>query len=122
MAISQAVIVHDKYVLMVKQKTKRGQTIWNFPGGNIEEGETPEEACCREVKEETGYTVKIDKLIHLKENKKWTYLCIITGGELGFDAQNPENEDILCVNWVPLSDNSYFDNVTTPILKLLDIG
>jgi len=32
---------------------------WEFPGGRIEQGETPEEAAIREVREETGLEVEI---------------------------------------------------------------
>jgi hypothetical protein len=39
-----ALIFNDNTVLMVKQ-AKHGRTFWNFPGGHIEENETPEEAC-----------------------------------------------------------------------------
>ena len=31
---------------------------WNGPGGRIEDGETPEQSCIREVEEETGLTVR----------------------------------------------------------------
>ncbi|CAG8521995.1 16986_t:CDS:2, partial [Racocetra persica] len=50
------VIIQNKEgkILMIKEK-KRG---WMFPGGKIEEGETPEEAAKREVFEETNLVVK----------------------------------------------------------------
>lgn len=47
----RAVIHAGEKVLMVK--TNRGD--YKFPGGGVEEGETPEEALRREVCEETGY-------------------------------------------------------------------
>ncbi|BBH24566.1 hypothetical protein Back11_59110 [Paenibacillus baekrokdamisoli] len=51
--IAQGIIVQGNSVLMVKQFVQRGDIVWNFPGGGIEENETPEQACLREVKEET---------------------------------------------------------------------
>jgi 8-oxo-dGTP diphosphatase len=42
---------------------------WAVPSGGIVDGETPELCCVREVKEETGYTVKVKQLIHVKETE-----------------------------------------------------
>jgi 8-oxo-dGTP pyrophosphatase MutT (NUDIX family) len=42
-------------LLVLKDKPKWQQGRLNLPGGKIEDGETPEEAAERELKEETGY-------------------------------------------------------------------
>jgi 8-oxo-dGTP diphosphatase len=44
-------------VLLVKPTYKEG---WDLPGGYVEPGETPTEACVREIKEELGSAVRSD--------------------------------------------------------------
>lgn len=55
------VVVDDRddgrrWVLLIARRNAAGQPQWTLPKGGIEEGETPEEAALREVREETGYT------------------------------------------------------------------
>lgn len=41
---------------------------WCLPSGHMEAGESAEEACVREVKEETGYSVKLTRLLGIYTN------------------------------------------------------
>ena len=52
---ARAIIERDGKVLVMHS---RKFDYSKFPGGGIEQGETPEEALVREVREESGYTVK----------------------------------------------------------------
>lgn len=47
-------------VLLVKREDFR---VWVLPGGRLEPGETPEEGAMREVEEETGYRIAIDRYV-----------------------------------------------------------
>lgn len=53
---ASALIMHDNKVLLVNH-VKLG--VWLYPGGHIEDNETPDETVVREVKEETGLGVTI---------------------------------------------------------------
>ena len=47
-----AIIVQDSKIVLIHRK-KDGQEYWVLPGGHVEDGESPEAALTREVKEET---------------------------------------------------------------------
>jgi 8-oxo-dGTP diphosphatase len=108
--IAEAMIVRDNSVLMVKEHVDRGDIVWNFPGGSAEESETPEQACIREVREETGYDIRIARLV-CQHGSRYTYLADIIGGELVLEPGLIESA------WVGLDDSERYDSVTTPALN-----
>ena len=91
------VVILDKEnrILMVKQHHDE-KDIWMVPGGGIEEGESSMAAAVREMKEETGLDVEIDRLIwHTEEvsarGQRFVnfFMGRIKGGELTLGA-DPE--------------------------------
>ena len=66
---------------------RRDHDLWNLPGGGLEENETPEMGIVREVREETGLDVVVEKItgVYSKKNKNeivFSFLCRVVGGEL----------------------------------------
>lgn len=70
---SGAIIELDGKIALIK-RVRNNHEYYVFPGGGIEEGETPEDAAIREVKEELGIDIAIEKLLTtLTFNNKLQY-------------------------------------------------
>ncbi len=61
--VALAVAVKDKRFLLIKRGLPPRKGMWGSASGFIEIGETPEEACLRELEEETGVSGRIAKLV-----------------------------------------------------------
>ena len=66
----------DGEVLIIQRKKQEkgaGHAVlhWAFPGGKVEDGETISEATKREVLEETGYTVEVEREISSREHPQF---------------------------------------------------
>jgi 8-oxo-dGTP diphosphatase len=58
--VAAAVIEHEGRVLIARRASGKAHAgLWEFPGGKIEPGETPEQCLARELREEFGATCAI---------------------------------------------------------------
>lgn len=84
-----AIIKHGDKIFATQRGHGEFQGGWEFPGGKIEEGETPQEALVREIKEELDTEINVGELIHTVEydypNFHLTmhcFLCTVKSGDL----------------------------------------
>ena len=83
---ARAVIFNGDEKLLMIERHRDGEHYFVLPGGHVNAGETPELAAVREVREETGLEVSIDKLLYTSSDDKFgnnqrIYLCTYRGGE-----------------------------------------
>jgi ADP-ribose pyrophosphatase YjhB (NUDIX family) len=103
-----AAIIINNGSLLLMHRTKPDREYYVLPGGSVESGETPEEACIREVKEETGLVVTIEKKLATIENDGRTEHYFLTNSAQGnlaigkpeSERQSPDNQYSL--EWISL--------------------
>ena len=106
-----AIIKRDDQIIIAKRGYGEFKGMYEFPGGKIEKGETPEEALKREIKEEMEANIEFDSFVcHVHYQYPYfilemdCYLCHLKDSHISLlehlDAKwiHPVQEDIL---WVP---------------------
>ena len=101
--VAAAVVVRDGRVLLARRKPgKRMAGYWEFPGGKIEAGETPQACLERELREEFGVTARAGALI-AENTHRYDHIAIrllALSVELTGDMREMHDHDR--VDWVPL--------------------
>ena len=100
----RAIILNEENKMLLVKQHHEGKDIWMVPGGGIEDNESSREAAVREVKEETGLDIEVEKLVwHVEEvsdrGQRFVdfFLGKVVGGvlELGEDPEFDEEGQVL---------------------------
>ena len=92
---ARAIIVRDNKLLAIK-RNKFGDQYYTLIGGEVEPGETPEQAIIREVKEEASITIKDFRKVFIQApigeyGEQHIFLCKDPGGDIVLSPASPES-------------------------------
>lgn len=82
---SAAILIQDDSIALI-ERHRTGMHYFTFPGGGVNEGETPEQAVVREVHEELGVEVRVQRLaakIWFRGKPQFFFLVDQVDGEFG---------------------------------------
>jgi len=103
-----AAMKDSQTILLVKQyRYPLKQTVLELPAGKLETGENPDEACKRELEEETGYQAKTWKslgFINTTPGICTEKLYLYLASDLHFVGEHPDEGEILKCFEYKLSD------------------
>ena len=118
-----AIIVRDGRIFATQRGYGEWKDWWEFPGGKIEPGESPEDALKREIREELATEIEVDELLTTVEYDypkfhltMHCYLCTIISGDLTLleheDARWLALDELDCVKWLP-ADKDVIEKLST---------
>ena len=112
-----AAVIHDEHGNIFSTQRGYGEWkgYWEFPGGKIEPGETPEEALQREIKEELDTQIIVEQLLqtvewdyptfHLTMHSYW---CRVESGNLILKEHEAacwlKQEELGALKWLPADE------------------
>ena len=107
-----ALIEREGHVLMAQRPAhKHLGGKWEFPGGKVEPGETPEAALHRELAEELGCTVEIIRPLapHTHAYATVTVQLIPFVTRLHSASDAPQTHEHAALRWVPAAELTSLD-------------
>lgn len=107
-----AIITHNAQVFATQRGYGEFKDGWEFPGGKVEPGETPQQALVREIREELDAEIAVGDLVETVEYDypkfhltMHCFLCSIRSGELVLKEHEAARwltkEELDSVDWLP---------------------
>ena len=105
-------IIKDKKIFATQRGYGEFKDGWEFPGGKVEKGETPENAIVREIKEELDTEIKVKEYFDTVEYdypnfhlSMKCYICSVLSGKLELleheAAKWLDKDSLDSVAWLP---------------------
>lgn len=119
-----AVIRRGDRVLIAQRPPGKALALkWEFPGGKVEPGETPEAAIVREIREELALPIRVLRVlpsyVHHYERLSIELIPVLAESEPG--APEPHPHEHVAIEWIPIAQLASRDlaEADLPVLGML---
>ncbi|MES1050985.1 NUDIX hydrolase [Bacillus thuringiensis] len=109
-------LTNEKNEVLLTKVYWRADT-WELPGGQVEEGEALDQAVCREIKEETGLTVKPIGITGVYYNTSMHILAVVFKVAYISGEIKTQPEEIQEAKFVDLNEENIDEYITRPHMK-----
>ena len=125
--VAAAIIMDNGKIFATQRAHGEFKDGWEFPGGKIEQGETPKQAAKREVMEELDTEIEVGELFDTVEYDypsfhltMYCFLCTVKSGDLVLKEHQAAKwltkESLDSVDWLP-ADIDLIEKLKTEFYK-----
>lgn len=103
--VAAAVVIRDGKILLTKRPPKGHlPDLWEFPGGKLESGESPEAAVVRECAEEIGVVVRPIDILDVTHHRYDSKTVLLLFYECELVAGEVEHREVTAHAWVTAAE------------------
>ncbi|MFN9800120.1 MAG: NUDIX domain-containing protein [Planctomyces sp.] len=113
--IVTAVVRHGERLLLCRRAIRPRYGFWTFPGGFMENHETPEEGACREVREESGAEVVIRQLMGVYSIPRIGQVHLVYLADMVTPHYSPGTESLDVQLYDPVESRLPWDDLAFPV-------
>lgn len=100
-----AIAIREGRILLARRKPGESNAgLWEFPGGTVKEGETPQQALEREIVEELGVKAKAGPVVARSEYRYTDGAIMLVAVQAELESSDFNLADHDRVEWVPLNN------------------
>lgn len=106
MIVVSAAIIHrdDKILISQRLEGSHLEFLWEFPGGKVEDGESPEECIVREIMEELCIKIEVSDIFDVVFHKYDEKTILLLVYDCDYVSGDPKAIECNSFNWVTIDE------------------
>ncbi len=120
--VGAAIIHKDRCLIAQRSASMALPGKWEFPGGKVEEAETPEHALAREIEEELGIRIKVGQWLGQGSSADASRVITLEVYAARWISGTPAPREHACLRWVQAHEFTHFDwaEADVPVLPAVE--